>query len=84
MKRISEVIENDLKQQFAALFTNMEQCIEHLTKQQSDNYAEQQKVNAFNTQQLGWVVDTLKALNNSQRTGQMLPSPLPLHGNGQL
>ncbi len=82
MKRISTVIENDLKQQFAALFASMEQQIETLTKQHADNYAEQQKVNEFNMQQLGWVVDTLKSLLRTQNNGQSLTSPLPLRGNG--
>jgi len=82
MKRISTVIENDLKQQFAALFASMEQQIETLMKQHADNYAEQQKVNEFNTQQLGWVVDTLKSLLRTQNNGQSLTSPLLLRGNG--
>jgi len=83
MARISQVIENDLKQQFAAMFTSMEQRIEQLTQQHAESYAEQQKVNAFNTQQLGWVVDTLKGLIHHQPPGQTFHSPLPLRGNGQ-
>jgi len=84
MARITAVIENDLKQQFAALFATMEQRLEHLTQQQAENYAEQQKVNAINTQQLAWVVDNLKSLLKYQTHGQSLHPPLPSNGNGQL
>jgi len=83
MARITAVIENDLKQQFAALFTTMEQRIEKLITQQAANYAEQQKVNATNSQQLGWVVDQLKLLLQHQSHGSLLNSPLPMRGNGQ-
>jgi len=83
MARISAVIENDLQKQFAAMFISMEQRIEQLTHQQAEHHAEQQKVNAFNTQQLGWVVDNMKSLLQHQPQGQSFHSPLPLRGNGQ-
>jgi len=65
MDRISVVIENKLKHQFAGLFAQMEQRIEKLTQQQAASYAEQQKVNEKNTQQLAWVIDNMQLFSKT-------------------
>jgi len=97
MDHISAVIENNLKQQFVTMFTQMENrieqmenhlaqlelCIEQQTNQQAANYAEQQQVNAQNTQQLSWVVDNMQKFFQYTNPGQYTPSPLPLSGNGK-
>ncbi len=83
MDRISAVIENKLKHQFAGLFAQMEQRIENLTQQQTTHYAEQQKVNEKNTQQLAWVVDKLEAFFQTANSGQYHSSPSSFHGDGK-
>ena len=83
MDRISAVIENKLKHQFAGLFAQMEQRIENLTQQQAANYAEQQKVNKHNTKKLAWVVDQMECFFERANSGQFKPSPSPFRGGGQ-
>jgi len=97
MDRISAVIENKLKQQFETLFTQMEhriaqmehrlaqleRRIEQQTNQQAANYAEQQQVNAQNTQQLSWVVDNMQKFFKYTNPSQYTPSPSPFSGDGQ-
>jgi len=97
MDRILAVIENNLKQQFEALFTQMEhriaqmenrlaqmeRRIEQQTSQQAANYAEQQQVNAQNTQQLSWVVDNMQKFFKYTNSGQYTPTPPPFSGDGR-
>ncbi len=96
MDRILAIIENNLKQQFATMFSQMEQRIEQLehrlakleqrieqqTTQQAANYAEQQQVNEQNTQQLSWVVENMQKFFKYTNHGQFTPSPSPLRGEG--
>jgi len=96
MDRISGIIENNLKHQFATMFSQMEHCIEQMeqrlaqlesrieqqTKQQAANYAEQQQVNEQNTQQLSWVVENMQKFFKYTNHGQYTPSPSLFSGDG--
>ena len=82
LARLSVEIETTLKQQFEALFAQMETKLDTFIKQCNERYEEQERTNETVTQQLKYIVDNTKKYLKLATSPATTNSPSPRKGDG--